>query len=56
MHVFLAEGVERGSANPEADEQLEVVRWHVSELADRLADLKDAKTIAGLSLFLRSQT
>jgi ADP-ribose pyrophosphatase len=32
MHLFAAEGVERGEAKPEADEQLELVRWRVDLL------------------------
>jgi ADP-ribose pyrophosphatase len=53
MHVFVAEGVESGEASPEADEDLELVRWRVDEVADRLGELEDAKTIAGLLLYLR---
>ena len=56
MHVFVAEDVERGEAKPEADERLQIVRWRVEELAQRLRELEDAKTIAGLSLFLASRT
>ena len=47
MHVYLAEGVEAGEAAPEADEELEVVRWPVDELEARLAEIEDAKTLAG---------
>jgi len=53
MHVFLAEGVERGDAEPEADEELEIVRWPVDEIWGRLGELEDSKTLAGLLLFLR---
>jgi ADP-ribose pyrophosphatase len=53
MHLFAAEGVERGEASPEADEDLELVRWRVSEIEDRLGEIEDAKTLAGLSLYLR---
>jgi ADP-ribose pyrophosphatase len=52
MHVFLAEDVESGAAHPEEDEQLEVVRWPVTEIESRLGELEDAKTIAGLLLYL----
>ena len=34
MHVYLAEGVEAGDAEPEDDEELELIRWHVDELAN----------------------
>ena len=53
MHLFAAEGVEPGDASPEADEELELVRWHVAEIGDRLGEIEDAKTPAGLLLYLR---
>lgn len=53
MHVFLAERVHAGDAAPQADEELELVRWPVPEIEARLAELEDAKTIAGLLLLLR---
>jgi ADP-ribose pyrophosphatase len=56
MHVFLAEGVERRQAHPESDEDVEVVRWPLSELANRVGELEDAKTIAGLLLYLADRT
>jgi ADP-ribose pyrophosphatase len=56
MHLFVAEGVERGEASPEEDEEMEVVRWHVNELDRRIGELEDAKTIAGLLLYLRTRT
>jgi ADP-ribose pyrophosphatase len=52
MHLFTAEGVEPGEASPEADEELELVRWNVDEIAVRLDEIEDAKTLAGLLLFL----
>ncbi len=54
MDVFLAEHVERGPARPESDEGFELVRWPVAELEHRLDELEDAKTIAGLLLFVRT--
>ena len=56
MHIFLAVDVERGTARPEEDEEIEVVRWPVAEIPHRLGELEDAKTIAGLALFLQSRT
>jgi ADP-ribose pyrophosphatase len=56
MHVFLAEGVERGEARPESDEEVEVVRWRVDELEDHIAELEDGKTIAGVLLFMAERT
>lgn len=52
MHLFAAEGVVRGDANPEADEDLELVRWSVDEIPTRLDEIEDAKTLAGLLLYL----
>jgi ADP-ribose pyrophosphatase len=53
MHVFAAEGVERGEASPAADEELELVHWRISEIAERLHEVEDAKTLAGLLLYLQ---
>src|SRR3954467_7231429 len=47
MHVFVAEGVKGGEASPEADEDLELVRWPVGDIAERMRELDDAKTLAG---------
>lgn len=55
MHLFAAEGVEAGDASPEADEELELVRWRVDEIAARLDEIEDAKTLAGLLLFLSTR-
>jgi ADP-ribose pyrophosphatase len=54
MHVFAAEGVEGGEASPADDEELELVRWPVSEIEQRLLEIEDAKTLAGLLLYLRA--
>jgi ADP-ribose pyrophosphatase len=54
MHMFAAEGVVRGEAAPAADEELELVRWPVTEIGERLTEIEDAKTLAGLLLYLRS--
>jgi ADP-ribose pyrophosphatase len=54
MHVFAAEGVEHGEAEPAEDEALEIVRWPVAEIAGRLDEIEDAKTLAGLLLYLRA--
>jgi ADP-ribose pyrophosphatase len=53
MHVFLAEGVEEGAAEPDEDEVLEIVRWSVDEVQSRLGEIEDAKTLVGLLLYLR---
>jgi ADP-ribose pyrophosphatase len=52
MYVFFAEELERGDASPESDEQLEVVRWTAGEIAAKLGEIEDAKTLAGLLLYL----
>lgn len=54
MHIFAAEGVVRGEPSPAEDEELELVRWPVAEVGDRLGEIEDAKTLAGLLLFLRA--
>ena len=54
MHVFAAEGVQRGEAAPAADEDLELVRWRVADVEERLGEIEDAKTLAGLLLYLRT--
>jgi ADP-ribose pyrophosphatase len=52
MHVFAVEGAERGEASPAEDEELELVRWPVAEIGQRLHEIEDAKTVAGLLLYL----
>jgi ADP-ribose pyrophosphatase len=54
MHVFAAEGVVQGEASPAPDEELELVRWPVAEVGSRLGEIEDAKTLAGLLLYLRT--
>ena len=54
MHLFAADGVERGEAAPDDDEDLELVHWRVGEIAERLDEIEDAKTLAGLLLYLRT--
>jgi ADP-ribose pyrophosphatase len=52
MHVFLAEGLEEAHAEPDADEDIVVVRMPLAEavgLAER-GELRDAKTIAAILL------
>lgn len=55
MVLFAAEGVVAGEASPEEDEELEIVRWPVAEIGARLDELEDAKTLAGLLLYLHSR-
>jgi ADP-ribose diphosphatase len=53
MHLYLATDVEPGEADPDDDEDVEIVRWRVDELPARLGEIEDAKTLAGLLLYLR---
>jgi ADP-ribose pyrophosphatase len=52
MHLYLAEGVQAGDADPDEDEQVEIVQWQVDDLAAKLGEVEDAKTLVGLLLFL----
>ena len=54
MHLFAAEGVERGEASPADDEELELVRLPVAEIGKRLHEIEDAKTLTGLLLYLNA--
>ena len=49
MHVYLAEGVDRGEAEPEADEDIELVLLPLAEIGE----IGDAKTLAALYLYER---
>ena len=53
MHVFFVEGVQEGEQHPEADESIELERIPVAEIAVRLDEIEDAKTLAGLLVYLR---
>jgi ADP-ribose pyrophosphatase len=56
MHVFLAEDVEQGGGRDlDEGEDVEVVRWRVDEVETRLGEIEDAKTLAGLLLYLRTR-
>ena len=53
MHLFLATSLEEGDAEPDAGEELEVVRVPLDELPSLLDEIEDAKTLVGLLLLLR---
>ena len=53
MHLYLAEGVKPGVAEPDEDEEVETVRWTLDDIPRRLGEIEDAKTLAGLLLYLR---
>ncbi|MBV8064450.1 MAG: NUDIX hydrolase [Actinobacteria bacterium] len=52
MDVFLADGVVRGDAAPEDDEQIEVVRRRAGDRVALMDGIEDAKTLAALLLYL----
>jgi ADP-ribose pyrophosphatase len=51
--VYCAEALDLGEPDPDDGEDVHVVHWPVDEIASRLDELEDAKTIAGLLLYLR---
>jgi ADP-ribose pyrophosphatase len=53
--VYVAENLEDGDASAEEDEEIEIVRIPVGELPGRLGEIEDAKTLAGLLLYLRER-
>jgi ADP-ribose pyrophosphatase len=55
MHLYVATGVTEGEDDLDADEEIEIVRWPLSEIAGRLAEIEDAKTLAGLLLVIRDR-
>jgi ADP-ribose pyrophosphatase len=52
MHVFLAEDVDRGEAEPEDDEEIELVRRPAAGIETLIPEIEDAKTLAALLLYL----
>ena len=53
MHLFFVDGAEEGESKPEANEELELVRFPVPDLPSRLHELEDGKTLVGVLLYLR---
>jgi ADP-ribose pyrophosphatase len=53
--VFVADGVAEGEPEPDEGEELEVVRWTLSEVEARMYELEDATTLIGLLLYLRER-
>ncbi|TML44666.1 MAG: NUDIX hydrolase [Actinobacteria bacterium] len=53
--VYIAERVEQRERAPQADEEIELVRVPVAELASLLPQIEDAKTLSGLLLYLRGR-
>ena len=54
--VFLADGVAEGEPEPDEGEELEVVRWTLSEVEGRMGELEDATTLIGLLVYLRERS
>jgi ADP-ribose diphosphatase len=52
--VFAAEELEPGVPDPDEDEDLHVEHRHTDEIGALISELEDAKTIAGLLLYLRA--
>jgi len=55
MHLYAAEGVECGESAPDADENLELVRWRLDDIEPRLGEIEDATTLVGLLLYLNER-
>jgi len=55
VRLYIAEGVEPTERAPQEDEEIELVQVAVAELADLLPEIEDAKTLAGLLLYLRER-
>ena len=54
MTLFLAEGVEqRAEQHLDESEDVQIVKWPVAEIPQRLGELDDVKTQLGLLLYLR---
>jgi 8-oxo-dGTP pyrophosphatase MutT (NUDIX family) len=55
VYIYFAEGVLLTERAPQEDEQIELVRIPVAEIPSLLPELEDAKTLAGLLLYLRAR-
>jgi ADP-ribose pyrophosphatase len=55
VHLFFADELERGEPAPGSGEELEIERWPAADVASRLAEIEDAKTLVGLLFFLASR-
>jgi 8-oxo-dGTP pyrophosphatase MutT (NUDIX family) len=51
--IFAATGLSPASGERDADEQIEIVRLPIAEIAAALPELRDATTVIGLLLLLR---
>jgi ADP-ribose pyrophosphatase len=55
LHVFLARRLVQVESDPDEDEELTVVRCALTQLAGRLEEIPDAKSLAALYLLERNQ-
>ena len=55
MDLFVATGLEEGDAGADDDEEIELVRIPAADIAARVDEFEDAKTLAGLLLYLRDR-
>jgi ADP-ribose pyrophosphatase len=55
VHLFFAEDLESGEAAPVGDEVIELVRRPLGEIAARLHEFEDGKTLTGLLVLLRER-
>lgn len=54
IHLFFAEELESRKPKPDASEDIELVRWQALDIADRLGEIEDGKTLAGLLLYMQA--
>ena len=55
IHVFVATGLEEGDDDPDPGEDVEIVRVPQRDLPGLVDEIEDAKTLAGLLLYLRER-
>ena len=55
VHLFLATGLDEGEATPDEDEELELVRVPLADVAGLSERCEDAKTVIGLLLLMRQR-
>jgi ADP-ribose pyrophosphatase len=56
LHVFLAEDLRTGHADPDEDEDLVVVRFKASDLLEHPEQIQDAKSLAALLLLQKTRS
>ena len=56
IHVFFADGLVQGESNPDEGERIALERWSRADAERRVYELEDAKTLAGVLLYLRARS